>query len=55
MLPYPFSRGLFLWGVPIVVPPESSPEEMEQLRQELEIRLNRMTQEAETTVLGPSH
>lgn len=53
-MPYPFTRGCFLWGEPLTVPRDSSPEEMEHLRQELESRLNRMTHEAEAAVLGTS-
>ena len=50
-MPYPFTRGLFLLGPPIVVPPDSSPDDLERLRRELEETLNRMTIEADEAVL----
>lgn len=53
-MPYPFAQGVFLWGEPLTVSRDSSPEEMERVRQELEFRLNRMTNEAEAAVLGTS-
>ena len=53
-MPYPFTRGLFLWGTPITVSRDASPEDMERLRQELETQLNRMTHEAEAAVLRTS-
>ena len=43
MVPYPFSRGLFLWGAPIWVPAEATGAELEQKRVELEDALNRLT------------
>jgi lysophospholipid acyltransferase (LPLAT)-like uncharacterized protein len=47
ILPYPFSRGIFLWGAPIIVPPEADPSQLEQKRVELEETLNRMTLQAD--------
>ena len=54
-MPYPFSRGLFLLGPPISVPPDASAEDLERVRRELEETLNRMTIEADEAVLraGP--
>jgi lysophospholipid acyltransferase (LPLAT)-like uncharacterized protein len=40
-LPYPFSRGAFMWGEPIYVPKDV---DMEQKRMELEARLREMTE-----------
>lgn len=39
-LPYPFSRGVFLWGEPIYVPKDA---DMEEKRRELETKLRDMT------------
>ena len=51
MVPYPFSRGLFLYGDPLWVSRESDDNAMEVRRLELETILNRMTEEAERAVL----
>jgi lysophospholipid acyltransferase (LPLAT)-like uncharacterized protein len=51
MVPYPWSRGLFLWGPPLWVPPEADASELEDKRLELEARLNAMTAEADEAVL----
>lgn len=40
-LPYPFSRGVFMWGEPIYVRKE---DDMEEKRKELETRLREMTE-----------
>ena len=50
MVPYPFSRGIFLWGTPIAVSPDATAIEMEQTRAQLEETLNRMTLEADQAV-----
>ncbi|WP_455377553.1 lysophospholipid acyltransferase family protein [Petrachloros mirabilis] len=47
MLPYPFSRGLFLWGEPIMVSRELDDLGLEAKRLELETTLNRMTAAAD--------
>lgn len=39
-LPYPFSRGVFMWGEPIYV---SKDDDMEEKRKELELKLREMT------------
>ena len=39
-LPYPFSRGVFVWGEPIYVRKE---DDMEEKRKELELKLREMT------------
>ena len=49
-MPYPFSRGVFLWGDPILVPPDATASELEQKRAELEETLNRMTFQADHAV-----
>ncbi len=46
-LALPFSRGLVLWGEPLVVPRDADPAELERLRLRLEQRLNRLTAEAD--------
>lgn len=43
----PFGRGLFLVGDPIWVPPEADEEERERLRELLETRLTRLSDEAD--------
>ena len=50
MVPYPFSRGLFLYGRPLWVPREADEAMPEMLRVELETALNRLTDEAEKDV-----
>lgn len=54
-MPYPFTRGRILFGPPIAIPPDSSTDDLERHRRELEETLNRMTIEAEAAVLraGP--
>jgi lysophospholipid acyltransferase (LPLAT)-like uncharacterized protein len=46
-LALPFSRGLFLWGEPIRVPPDADATEQERLRLMLEDRMNALTAEAD--------
>ncbi|HKT35938.1 MAG TPA: lysophospholipid acyltransferase family protein [Nitrospira sp.] len=50
MVPYPFSRGLFLYGKSIVVSREGDDLALEAHRLELETELNRLTDEAERAV-----
>lgn len=50
MLPFPFNRGVFLWGDPIHVPAETSPAEMEAYRLQLETALNKTQQQADNMV-----
>lgn len=52
MVPYPFGRGLFVWGKPIHVSPDASSDELEAKRLELESALNRITADADLTVRG---
>ena len=54
-MPYPFTRGCILYGPPIAVPSDSSTDDLERHRRELEETLNRMTIEADAEVLraGP--
>jgi len=47
LLPYPFGRGLFLWGKPIWVSPAATEADLESKRIELEEALNRITAEAD--------
>ena len=53
MVPYPWSRGLFLWGPPVWVTAESDPAELEAKRLELEALLNRLTAQADEAVSRP--
>lgn len=50
MVPYPFSRGLFLYGKPIWVARDGDETAMQAARLELEAVLNRLTEEAEQNV-----
>lgn len=54
-MPYPFTKGRILYGPPIVVPTDSSVDDLERYRLELEETLNRMTNEADAAILraGP--
>lgn len=47
LLPYPFSRGVFVWGEPIWVEPKGEEIEIEEKRQLLQTRLNQITDEAD--------
>ena len=50
MVPYPWSRGLYLWGAPIWVPRDADAQAVEAARVELETALNRLTDQAEEVV-----
>ena len=50
MVPYPFSRGLFLYGDPLWVSREAEDTALEASRLELEMVLNRLTDRAEQDV-----
>jgi len=47
LLPYPFSRGVFIWGEPIVVDPKGNRAHLEEMRLLVEKRLNELTEEAD--------
>jgi lysophospholipid acyltransferase (LPLAT)-like uncharacterized protein len=46
-LPFPFTKGLHLWGEPIEVPADSDEAAMERYRQLVENRLNALSNEAD--------
>jgi lysophospholipid acyltransferase (LPLAT)-like uncharacterized protein len=48
LLPYPFSRGVFIWGEPIWVEPREGEAGFEEKRKILEIRLNQITATADS-------
>jgi lysophospholipid acyltransferase (LPLAT)-like uncharacterized protein len=50
MVPYPFSRGLFLYGDPLRVSREADEASLEASRLQLESVLNRLTEQAEEAV-----
>lgn len=50
ILPWPFARGVFMWGQPIHVPRDADAEAMEAYRREVEDRLNAITAEADALV-----
>lgn len=47
LIPKPFSKAVIIIGEPIYVPPESTPQELEEKREELERRLVCLTQKAD--------
>ncbi len=48
LIPYPFSKGIFIYGKLIKVSRNNGTEELEKKRMELEQELNRLTQLADT-------
>ncbi|MGH9868334.1 MAG: lysophospholipid acyltransferase family protein [Candidatus Polarisedimenticolia bacterium] len=54
VLPYPFSRGVFVYGAPMEIPPDAGREDMEAARHELETRLNDLTASAVALAGGSS-
>ncbi len=46
-LPYPFSKGVFIWGEPIYVHPDGDRDYLEEMRRLVERRLNELTEEAD--------
>lgn len=47
LLALPFSRGVFLWGEPVLVPPDADEAGLEAARCTVEARLNALTREAD--------
>ncbi len=47
MIPYPFSRGVFIWGDPIRVPKDADRAVLENKRNELEQKLRTITERAD--------
>jgi lysophospholipid acyltransferase (LPLAT)-like uncharacterized protein len=47
LLPYPFSKGVFIWGEPILVDPKGDRAHLEERRALLEKRLNELTERAD--------
>lgn len=47
ILPYPFTRGVFICGEPINVATDSSDDQMEERRKAVEQELNRITTKAD--------
>ncbi len=43
LVAFPFGRGVFIWGAPIVVPDDANEEALERARREVETALNDMT------------
>jgi lysophospholipid acyltransferase (LPLAT)-like uncharacterized protein len=50
MLPYPWSRGLYLWGAPLWVSRDADEQALAAACLELESVLNRLTDQAEDAV-----
>ena len=49
-LPWPFGRGVFLWGEPIAIARELDPAGLEAARRLVETRMNEMAREADSRV-----
>jgi lysophospholipid acyltransferase (LPLAT)-like uncharacterized protein len=49
-LPFPLSRGIFIWGEPIVIPSDLEADELEAWRVRVEERMNALTAEADRRV-----
>jgi lysophospholipid acyltransferase (LPLAT)-like uncharacterized protein len=49
-LPLPFGRGIFVWGEPIEIAPDSDPDGIERARALIETRLNELAREADRRV-----
>jgi lysophospholipid acyltransferase (LPLAT)-like uncharacterized protein len=47
VLPYPFSKGVFIWGEPVRVDPDGDQAHLEEKRLLLEKRLNELTEQAD--------
>jgi lysophospholipid acyltransferase (LPLAT)-like uncharacterized protein len=47
LLPYPFSKGVFIWGEPVYVDPKGDRTHLEERRALLERRLNDLTEKAD--------
>ena len=54
MIPKPFSRAIVLYGDPIPVPAQTTKEEFEQIRLQVEEALNNLEREAESRMGHPS-
>ncbi|AIL65811.1 hypothetical protein NOVO_07350 [Rickettsiales bacterium Ac37b] len=52
MLPYLFSRGILVYGQPIIVSKDISNQEEEKLKQILQLELNKITNSADLSVKG---
>lgn len=50
LLPYPFSKGVFIWGEPVYVDPNGDDAHLEEKRILLERRLNELTEMADRYV-----
>lgn len=48
MMPYPFSKGVFIYAEPIRVERDAGDEEMEKVRVDLEESLTRITESADS-------
>jgi lysophospholipid acyltransferase (LPLAT)-like uncharacterized protein len=53
LVPYPFSRGIYVYGEPMLVPRDAGDEQLERMQGELERTLDRLTDEADCAVGFP--
>jgi hypothetical protein len=54
VLPYPFSKGVFIWGEPVTIDPKGDEAHLEEKRLLLEQRLNELTEQADHYFDAPS-
>lgn len=47
LVPYPFSRGIYVYGEPMLVPRDAGDEQLKRMQGELEQTLDRLTDEAD--------
>lgn len=47
ILPKPFGKGLILWGTPVSIPAETSDEDLEAIRMDIETEMNALLAEAD--------
>ncbi len=55
LIPWPFSKAVFICGEPLWIPPEAGAEDLETKRRELEQKLSRITAEADAYTKLPSN
>ncbi len=47
IIPYPFTKAVFIYGEPLSVPRDADRDAMENLRRELEARMRELTEKAD--------
>jgi hypothetical protein len=54
MIPKPFARGLMIFGTPVIIPPDASEEDIEQIRIDLERQTHDLERQAENEFGHPN-